>query len=459
MDKRAGLVVVGALMIAAAYCLPPAFDEVYYWTWASAPGWTYYDHPPGVAWAIAAARAVFGDGLLALRVVGLGGAAVVAGASVASARCLAKDPRDASYLALLTLAGSMMFVIGYLPATPDVVQGAVLALATYALIRSRTSRVAAVVAAALFVGGIVVKHSSALVLIGVAATLAVRRPRVFISPWPWLGAALGAALLVPWWLADTEGSTAFQAARVFSAAKVRGVVGVPLTVGAMLLTLGVPFTVAFFALPVRRLSVVESALTAGAWCLVLACAVAAWLGTGEINWVMPALVVALPVVVARLSAKRRMLYVVVTAVTAAVWAAGLLHIVTPYLPLEPAKDRTLRSAGFDVIAAEAEALARTHGADTLVARRYQIASMMRFWTADRLAVYELGTSRASQYDRWPRPPLREGDRAVVVLPSERLPDGLTPLGPATRVEQTRAGRALGTYVLTPVVVSAEFTRQ
>lgn len=445
-------------MIAAAYCLPPAFDEAYYWTWASAPGWTYYDHPPGVAWVIAAARAVFGDGLLALRVVGLGGAAVVAGASVASARRLAKDPRDASYLALLTLAGSMMFVIGYLPATPDVVQGAVLALATYALVRSRTSRVAAVAAAALFVGGIVVKHSSALVLIGIAGTLVVRRPRVLASPWPWLGAALGAALLVPWWLADADGSTAFQAARVFSAAKVRGVVGVPLTVGAMLLTLGVPFTVAFFALPVRRLSVVESALTAGAWCLLVACAVAAWLGTGEINWVMPALVVALPVVVARLSAKRR-LYVAVTAVTGAVWAGGLLHIVEPYLPLEPAKDRTLRSAGFDVIAAEAEALARTHGARTLVARRYQIASMMRFWTADRLAVYELGTSRESQYDRWPRPRLRPGDRAVVVLPSEQLPDGLSPLAPATRVEQTRAGRALGTYVLTPVVVSLKFTRQ
>ncbi len=214
MLRVAHLALVAALMCVAAAHLPPAFDEAYYWTWSSAPAWSYFDHPPMIAWAIAASRAVFGDGLLALRALSLTCVAIVACATVGAARALSPS-REVTYLALLTLAGSMMFVIGYLPATPDVVQGAQLALAACAITRAPRSRAMVVAAAALLVGGAVVKHTSALILVGATAGLVWRRPRALASPWPWLGAALGAALVVPWLLADLDGSTAFQAARVF----------------------------------------------------------------------------------------------------------------------------------------------------------------------------------------------------------------------------------------------------
>ena len=46
-------------------------DEAYYWMWARALGWGYFDHPPMVAWWIAAGRALFGDTEFGVRVMGV----------------------------------------------------------------------------------------------------------------------------------------------------------------------------------------------------------------------------------------------------------------------------------------------------------------------------------------------------------------------------------------------------
>lgn len=53
----------GALAIA----LPLVDDEAYYALWSSVPDWGYYDHPPVVAWGIAAGRWVLGDSVGAVR--------------------------------------------------------------------------------------------------------------------------------------------------------------------------------------------------------------------------------------------------------------------------------------------------------------------------------------------------------------------------------------------------------
>lgn len=42
-------------------------DEAYYWLWAQRLDWSYFDHPPMVAWLIAASTAVFGDSPAAVR--------------------------------------------------------------------------------------------------------------------------------------------------------------------------------------------------------------------------------------------------------------------------------------------------------------------------------------------------------------------------------------------------------
>ncbi len=47
--------------------LPPAEDELYYWAWAKNLQWSYFDHPPMVAWLISFSTKIFGDNLFGIR--------------------------------------------------------------------------------------------------------------------------------------------------------------------------------------------------------------------------------------------------------------------------------------------------------------------------------------------------------------------------------------------------------
>ena len=42
-------------------------DEAQYWTWAQNLDWGYFSKPPVIAWLIAASTALFGDGILAVK--------------------------------------------------------------------------------------------------------------------------------------------------------------------------------------------------------------------------------------------------------------------------------------------------------------------------------------------------------------------------------------------------------
>lgn len=51
----------------AAFSMGLYIDEAYYALWSLDPGPGYYDHSPGIAWVIAAGRALFGEGIFAVR--------------------------------------------------------------------------------------------------------------------------------------------------------------------------------------------------------------------------------------------------------------------------------------------------------------------------------------------------------------------------------------------------------
>ncbi|MFT5586963.1 MAG: 4-amino-4-deoxy-L-arabinose transferase-like glycosyltransferase, partial [Cognaticolwellia sp.] len=59
------------LRVWAASGLELLADEAYYWTWSQHLAAGYFDHPPGVAWSIAAGTAVFGQSALAVRLPGI----------------------------------------------------------------------------------------------------------------------------------------------------------------------------------------------------------------------------------------------------------------------------------------------------------------------------------------------------------------------------------------------------
>jgi 4-amino-4-deoxy-L-arabinose transferase-like glycosyltransferase len=46
-------------------------DEAQYWTWAQQLDWGYYSKPPVIAWLIAASTALFGDGVVAVKLAGI----------------------------------------------------------------------------------------------------------------------------------------------------------------------------------------------------------------------------------------------------------------------------------------------------------------------------------------------------------------------------------------------------
>lgn len=479
---RIALVAVPLLLVLAAWRLPPIQDETYYFAWASAPALNYVDHPPGVAWVLAASRALLGAGLLGLRLPSLLALGLTAVLTAASAARLSEPGRAAVTrgLALLLLAGAPMFLIGYLPATPDVLQGAAAALSAYLLVRSLESTSSARVpffAAFVLVASTLLKHTSGLLALGAlggALATAQGRARVFSRP-VLLGVITGLAALAPWVWAELEAGASssihFQAERSFSRGEPRGPLALLVVAGGIAVAAGPGAALALAGLVLAppagaRLRVTSAVLGGGAALLFLACVLPVWAGGGELNWSMPGVVFVLPAAAAHLADRSRALprprLVAVTiglaVVSLVITTLALAHVASPFLPIRAAADTTLRGAGFDALAARAGEEADARGAQVIVTRRYQHASELRYHLEERLPILELGGARRSQYDAWPRPVLCAGDVALVVLSSAGLPPELAwaePLGEPVHFERTARGEVLDRWTLTAARVARD----
>ncbi len=108
----ATLALLLAVRLALAAQLGLVADEAYYWTWSRALGAGYFDHPPGVAWCIAASERILGATPLGVRA-----ACIVAG--VGALGVLLPHARDRGLLVVL-LGGMPILALGGLFATPDV---------------------------------------------------------------------------------------------------------------------------------------------------------------------------------------------------------------------------------------------------------------------------------------------------------------------------------------------------
>lgn len=456
--------------MAAAVRLPVALDEAYYWTWSQALSWSFYDHPPGVAGAIAVSRSLFGEGKLALRVVSVGSMLGTTGLVWSTCRRLVPQaPKVGGRLGLIGLSASLLFVVGYLPATPDPLQGLSLALAASVIVRALEPDAhpwTGAAAAGLLTAAILFKHSTA--LLGAGALLVLlfdaQGRRAVLRPQVLLGLGLGGLCLAPWLWADlssVNGATGFQAARVTRGGAQRGLVALPLTLGALVLAWGP--AAAFGSLGVwSRLSrpgpLAARVLGGGALALVLGCLVAAYLGAGELNWLTPGLIFGLPAAVrfaVDRGARAVRVFAGASALTTLVALVVLLHIVYPFAPLAPQKDRTMRAAGYADAVQRVHHVADKHEARLIVTRSYQMASQLRFHMQDALPVLEVASKRRSQYDRWPRPSACPGDVVVLAWGRRDLPPGLQGerLGALVTAERTRAGRSLDPLFVQALKVS------
>jgi 4-amino-4-deoxy-L-arabinose transferase-like glycosyltransferase len=201
-SRRLWLLVLGfaALHSALAMWLPLVEDEAYYQLWASVPSAGYYDHPPMVAWGIAAGQSIFGKGLLGVRVASILAAALVSLLVYRMAWLISHDP-DVAYRAALWGKAMLPFSILAFAATPDA--GSVLfwTAATWALVELLQSKNRYWwLAVGLFAGlGVLAKFTN--LFFGLALVIwliASHDGRKWLGVWQvWAGALLGLVVLLP----------------------------------------------------------------------------------------------------------------------------------------------------------------------------------------------------------------------------------------------------------------------
>jgi 4-amino-4-deoxy-L-arabinose transferase-like glycosyltransferase len=277
-----------AVRLLLAGLLPLSNDEAYYADWARhlQPG--YLDHPPAVAWLIAAGLKIFPPHPVVVRLPSILLQLVAVGLAISLAR--ARGGERAALATAVLLQAALMFSVGAALALPD----APLALAwvgtLWAVERATRLSPAWMVAAGAFLGlGALSKLTAGLLGVAVLAAL-VTTPdgrRLLRGPWPWLGAALAAAGASPmllWNAAHGWPSFTFQAAhglagRGFSAARLAASIGGQLGyVSPVLLVLAAAAAwrpllrprdaagaaLAFSALPVIGFFTAAAAMTPGA---------------------------------------------------------------------------------------------------------------------------------------------------------------------------------------------------
>jgi len=187
-----------AVRLALVGLVPLTMDEAYYVEWARnlQPG--YLDHPPAVAWLIAAPLQLLGASPFALRLpaILLQTLALVLAASLVRARA----GERAALATALGLQAAPIFFAGGVLILPDTTLLLAWVGTFWALARALDRHPAWLLAAGLFLGlGALSKLTAGLLGLAVLAGLLATRDgrRLLRTPWPWLGAGIAVAVAAP----------------------------------------------------------------------------------------------------------------------------------------------------------------------------------------------------------------------------------------------------------------------
>jgi 4-amino-4-deoxy-L-arabinose transferase-like glycosyltransferase len=192
------LVALAVLRLAAAGAIPLTEDEAYYRLWAQAPRLGYYDHPPMVAWWIWAGIRIAGDTALGVRLLPVA-ASLISTLLVfdLGQRLPVGLPARRSGLAAALLYNATITVgAGALLAVPDVPASLFWLAALWAMARAERQPLLWLGAGAAAGLACLSKYSALFLAPGVVLWLALTRDgrRALLTPWPWLAAAIAAAL-------------------------------------------------------------------------------------------------------------------------------------------------------------------------------------------------------------------------------------------------------------------------
>ncbi len=215
-----------------AVVIPLVEDEAYYALWATVPSAGYYDHPPMIAWWIAAGEALFGPTRLGVRLLATLGYAAVTPLVARIALLASGEPRLAFRAALFYNATALILAMGFI-ATPDAPSTFFWALTAWALAealaapRSQGWWLVAGLASGL---GVLSKFTNLFLWVGLALwLLASRAGRAQLGRRAtWAGAGLALAVLVPfaaWNLAHHGAGLTRQFSRLGGAAEAPSLAG------------------------------------------------------------------------------------------------------------------------------------------------------------------------------------------------------------------------------------------
>ncbi len=465
--RQALLLLAGAtaLRLLLALRVPLLPDEAYYWEWSRRLAGGYFDHPPVIAWLIAAGTALFGDSPMAIRAIPLlvGSAGTLALAM--TARRLAGD-RAALYTAL-ALAVFPLAAAGLVLATPDAPLLCALSWTLYFTVRALGEPAGTAASTRAWLGaGVAIGFAMASKFTGVFFPFALLlafalhaplRAR-FREPGPWLAVVIASAVMVPvllWnarhdWIAfrfqlgHGLGANArenlFQRELNLVASQFALVTPVlfVLVIGAIVRHLRAPRQDARFALAVIA-----------AFC-ALFFVYSATRRNQEANW--PA-IAWLPAFVllgasrtgARTAWERRGIWV-----GGLLTAVFLLHLAFRILPLPARRDQLSQAFGWEPLAASVDsarrALALPDGAMPFVAaNRYQDAAMLEYHIAGHPTVTALNLGgRRNQYDLWPRFTDERGPGSDLLLVLEMPREGMP--GPIRRLSDRFGGVTPGPVI-------------
>ncbi|NUQ21849.1 MAG: glycosyltransferase family 39 protein, partial [Gemmatimonadaceae bacterium] len=435
---------LGVVMRAVVATRTPLFpDEASYWEWSRRLAAGYFDHPPVVAWMIAAGTGLAGTSPLGVRL-----ATLVAGALttvVVTALAWRLGGARAGLGAALILLCMPLSALGLLLATTDTPALLGVALAMLAIVLAleegddRRSTAWWLAAGAAFGFGLLSKFTVGIVGAAVGCAMLIRpslRARLG-RPAPWLAALVALLVATPvlWWNAG-HGWIAFrfQLAHGLGRPRHGSIAGRELALLGSELVLASPLLFALLAIAVwsavrgRDDREKESPLDDARFLLgTTAVLVVGFFVYGamrkpaEANWPAPAFAAAVPLLAAspRLAAGRW--WRAALASGALIVALVFVQLLDPMLPVAARHDPVARSAGWDQLAERAGAAVRAaelHSDPWLASDRYQDAAELAFATTTHPVVFALNLGgRANQYDLWPSFAERahRGDALVAVL--------------------------------------------
>jgi len=183
---------------AAAYTdLHP--DEAYYWYWSRHLAASYYDHPPMVAYVIRLSTDLFGNSPLGVRFLSLLMIVPISAATYATGRLLFN--RAVGARGMLWLNATILVGVGGLIATPDIPSVLFWSLTILAFAKAvRSGKGAWWLLVGFCAGlGVLSKLTDLFLAPGLLVYLLLARDhrRWLRTPWPWLGVAVAAFLLIP----------------------------------------------------------------------------------------------------------------------------------------------------------------------------------------------------------------------------------------------------------------------